>query len=205
MLEELEPKIVALQLEPKYGKFAIEPLECGFGHTLGNAFRRVLLAHLEGAAITDVRIEGVVQEFTTLDGVIEDSKKVEPPQKATENPRHRIAKAQQNQPIEPEPEPEQQSAEPIQEHEQEHPESAEEGELWTLVALDSGEVIGEWPTAGGYVSGFLLAWDKLFPADRAQFLMANLEMVQAAVPVADNKTAAAELEGILGTANLAAG
>lgn len=76
MLEELEPKIVALQLEPKYGKFAIEPLECGFGHTLGNAFRRVLLAHLEGAAITDVRIEGVVQEFTTLDGVIEDSTEI---------------------------------------------------------------------------------------------------------------------------------
>lgn len=76
MLEELEPKIVALQLEPKYGKFAIEPLERGFGHTLGNAFRRVLLAHLPGAAITDVRIEGVVQEFTSLDGVVEDSTEI---------------------------------------------------------------------------------------------------------------------------------
>ncbi len=76
MLEELEPKITALQLEPKYGKFAVEPLERGFGHTLGNAFRRVLLAHLPGAAITDVRIEGVVQEFTTLPGVMEDSTEI---------------------------------------------------------------------------------------------------------------------------------
>lgn len=73
MLAELEPKIHALYLEPKYGKFAVEPLERGFGHTLGNAFRRVLLAHLPGAAITDVRIEGVVQEFTSLPGVMEDS------------------------------------------------------------------------------------------------------------------------------------
>jgi DNA-directed RNA polymerase subunit alpha len=76
MLEELEPKIAALQLQPKYGKFAVEPLERGFGHTLGNAFRRVLLAHLPGAAITDVRIEGVVQEFTTLPGVMEDSTEI---------------------------------------------------------------------------------------------------------------------------------
>ncbi|HEY3398308.1 MAG TPA: DNA-directed RNA polymerase subunit alpha [Armatimonadota bacterium] len=76
MLEELEPKIVVLHQEPKYGKFAIEPLERGFGHTLGNAFRRVLLAHLPGAAITDVRIEGVVQEFTTLPGVMEDSMEI---------------------------------------------------------------------------------------------------------------------------------
>ena len=76
MLEELEPRITALHLEPKYGKFAVEPLERGFGHTLGNAFRRVLLAHLPGAAITDVRIEGVVQEFTTLPGVMEDSTEI---------------------------------------------------------------------------------------------------------------------------------
>ncbi|NLO73202.1 MAG: DNA-directed RNA polymerase subunit alpha [candidate division WS1 bacterium] len=76
MLEELEPKITPLQVESKYGKFAVEPLERGFGHTLGNAFRRVLLAHLQGAAITDVRIEGVVQEFTTLPGVLEDSTEI---------------------------------------------------------------------------------------------------------------------------------
>ena len=76
MLEELDPKITPLQLDSKYGKFAVEPLERGFGHTLGNAFRRVMLAHLEGAAITDVRIEGVVQEFTTLPGVMEDSTEI---------------------------------------------------------------------------------------------------------------------------------
>jgi DNA-directed RNA polymerase subunit alpha len=76
MLEELDPKVTPLQLEPKYGKFAVEPLERGFGHTLGNAFRRVLLAHLQGAAITDVRIEGVVQEFTTLPGIMEDSTEI---------------------------------------------------------------------------------------------------------------------------------
>ncbi len=76
MLEELDPKITPLTLEPRYGKFAVEPLERGFGHTLGNAFRRVLLAHLPGAAITDVRIEGVVQEFTTLPGVMEDSTEI---------------------------------------------------------------------------------------------------------------------------------
>lgn len=76
MLEELEPTIQALQLEPKYGKFAVEPLERGFGHTLGNAFRRVLLAHLPGAAITHVRIEGVLQEFTPLPGVMEDSTEI---------------------------------------------------------------------------------------------------------------------------------
>jgi len=72
MLGELDPKITAVELDPKHGKFAIEPLERGFGHTLGNAFRRVLLAHIPGAAVTDVRIEGALHEFTTLEGVVED-------------------------------------------------------------------------------------------------------------------------------------
>ncbi len=72
MLGELDPKITALELDAKYGKFAIEPLERGFGHTLGNSFRRVLLAHIPGAAVTDVRIEGALHEFSTLDGVVED-------------------------------------------------------------------------------------------------------------------------------------
>jgi len=57
---------------PYYGKFIIEPLERGFGHTLGNAFRRVLLSSIPGYAITEVRIEGVPHEFTSLPGVIED-------------------------------------------------------------------------------------------------------------------------------------
>jgi DNA-directed RNA polymerase subunit alpha len=55
-----------------YGKFVIEPLERGFGITLGNALRRVLLSSLQGAAITAVRIDGVLHEFSTLPGVIED-------------------------------------------------------------------------------------------------------------------------------------
>ncbi len=55
-----------------YGKFVLEPLERGFGNTLGNALRRVLLSSLQGAAITAVRIDGVLHEFSTLPGVIED-------------------------------------------------------------------------------------------------------------------------------------
>jgi DNA-directed RNA polymerase subunit alpha len=55
-----------------YGKFSIEPLERGFGITLGNALRRTLLSSLQGAAITAVRIDGVLHEFSTLPGVIED-------------------------------------------------------------------------------------------------------------------------------------
>src|SRR3989442_2077350 len=55
-----------------YGKFVVEPLERGFGITLGNALRRVLLSSLQGAAITAVRIDGVLHEFSTLPGVIED-------------------------------------------------------------------------------------------------------------------------------------
>ena len=55
-----------------YGRFVIEPLERGFGVTLGNALRRVLLSSLQGAAVTAVRIEGVLHEFSTLPGVIED-------------------------------------------------------------------------------------------------------------------------------------
>src|SRR5438132_6436784 len=55
-----------------YGKFVIEPLERGFGMTLGNALRRVMLSSLQGAAITAVRIDGVLHEFSTLPGVIED-------------------------------------------------------------------------------------------------------------------------------------
>ena len=58
--------------DDRYGKFTIEPLERGFGLTLGNALRRVLLSSLQGAGITAVRIDGVLHEFSTLPGVIED-------------------------------------------------------------------------------------------------------------------------------------
>ena len=56
----------------RYGKFVLDPLERGFGTTLGNALRRVLLSSLQGASITAVRIDGVLHEFSTLPGVIED-------------------------------------------------------------------------------------------------------------------------------------
>ena len=55
-----------------YGRFVIEPLESGFGNTLGNALRRVLLSSLPGAAITNIQIDGIMHEFTTIPGVVED-------------------------------------------------------------------------------------------------------------------------------------
>ena len=56
----------------RYGKFSCEPLERGFGTTLGNALRRVLLSSLQGAAIRSVRVEGVMHEFSSVPGVMED-------------------------------------------------------------------------------------------------------------------------------------
>ena len=55
-----------------YAKFIAEPFEAGYGHTVGNSLRRVLLSSLEGAAITSVKIDGAQHEFTTVDGVVED-------------------------------------------------------------------------------------------------------------------------------------
>jgi DNA-directed RNA polymerase subunit alpha len=60
------------ELTDTYGEFFVEPFERGFGHTIGNSLRRVLLSSLEGTAIVAVRIEGVQQEFTAMEGVIED-------------------------------------------------------------------------------------------------------------------------------------
>ena len=55
-----------------YGRFELEPLERGFGTTIGNALRRVMLSSLPGSAITSVKIDGVLHEFQTIEGVIED-------------------------------------------------------------------------------------------------------------------------------------
>jgi len=55
-----------------YAKFVAEPFETGYGHTIGNSLRRVLLSSLEGAAITSVKIDGAMHEFSTVDGVVED-------------------------------------------------------------------------------------------------------------------------------------
>ncbi|HUS80085.1 MAG TPA: DNA-directed RNA polymerase subunit alpha [Armatimonadota bacterium] len=76
MIDDVSPTMVALELSNKYGKFTIEPLERGFGHTLGNALRRVLLAHIPGAAVADVRIDGVPHAFTTVEGVYEDATEI---------------------------------------------------------------------------------------------------------------------------------
>jgi DNA-directed RNA polymerase subunit alpha len=59
-------------LTPNYGRFVAQPFERGFGTTIGNALRRVLLSSIEGAAVTAVRVEGVLHEFSSLTGVVED-------------------------------------------------------------------------------------------------------------------------------------
>ncbi|MCM8776142.1 MAG: DNA-directed RNA polymerase subunit alpha, partial [Candidatus Omnitrophica bacterium] len=63
-------------LTPTYGKFIAEPFERGFGTTIGNALRRVLISSIEGAAVTSVKIEGMMHEFSTLDGMLEDGTQV---------------------------------------------------------------------------------------------------------------------------------
>ena len=75
MLEKIEkPEIETVKLKPdgKYGMFSLEPLECGYGNTLGNSLRRVLLSSLPGVAVTSVKIDGVQHEFSTIPGVKED-------------------------------------------------------------------------------------------------------------------------------------
>jgi len=71
---ELPSRVVveAETLTDKYGKFIAEPFERGFGTTVGNSLRRVLLSSIEGAAVTSLRIEGVDHEFSSMDGVLED-------------------------------------------------------------------------------------------------------------------------------------
>src|SRR5438046_6555895 len=59
-------------LTPNYGRFTAQPFERGFGTTIGNALRRVLLSSIEGAAITAIRVEGVLHEFSSLQGVVVD-------------------------------------------------------------------------------------------------------------------------------------
>lgn len=71
--EKAQYKITEYVENNFYGKFELEPLERGFGRTLGNALRRVLLSSLPGDAIRSVRIDGVMHEFQTLEGVIEDT------------------------------------------------------------------------------------------------------------------------------------
>ncbi|NPV27021.1 MAG: DNA-directed RNA polymerase subunit alpha [Firmicutes bacterium] len=75
MLEIEKPKIECVERseDNTYGKFVVEPLERGYGITLGNSLRRVLLSSLPGAAVTSVKIDGVLHEFSTIPGVVEDT------------------------------------------------------------------------------------------------------------------------------------
>ena len=68
----IKPEKVQVTSKPSYGKFVCEPLERGFGITIGNALRRVILSSLHGAAITSVKIDGVMHEFSAIPGVLED-------------------------------------------------------------------------------------------------------------------------------------
>ena len=74
MIEIEKPRIECIEnpSDPSYGKFVVEPLERGYGTTLGNSLRRVLLSSLPGTAVTSVKIAGVQHEFSTLPGVKED-------------------------------------------------------------------------------------------------------------------------------------
>lgn len=78
MLEIEKPRIECVETseDNTYARFAIEPLERGYGHTLGNSLRRVLLSSLPGAAVTSVKIEGVLHEFSTITGVVEDTTEI---------------------------------------------------------------------------------------------------------------------------------
>ena len=70
--EKPQYKVTEYVENSNYGKFELEPLERGFGTTLGNALRRVMLSSLPGSAITSVKIDGVMHEFQTIDGIMED-------------------------------------------------------------------------------------------------------------------------------------
>ncbi len=74
MIEIQKPRIDTTELsdDGKFGRFVVEPLERGFGNTLGNSLRRVLLSSLEGVAVTSIKIDGVLHEFSTIPGVKED-------------------------------------------------------------------------------------------------------------------------------------
>ena len=72
MLKMHKPNVSIKHKDDFFGEFIIEPLERGFGHTLGNSIRRVLLSSIEGVGITRIRVEGIMHEFSTLEGMKED-------------------------------------------------------------------------------------------------------------------------------------
>ncbi|MCW2495828.1 MAG: DNA-directed polymerase subunit alpha [Jatrophihabitans sp.] len=72
MLISQRPSLAEDPISENRSRFVIEPLEPGFGYTLGNSLRRTLLSSIPGAAVTSIRIDGVLHEFTTVEGVKED-------------------------------------------------------------------------------------------------------------------------------------
>ncbi|MFQ3548437.1 MAG: DNA-directed RNA polymerase subunit alpha [Armatimonadota bacterium] len=72
-MDMVTPRIEVLEDGATHGKFVVEPLEQGFGYTIGNALRRVLLSSIPGAAVTSIKIDGVLHEFSTIPGVKEDT------------------------------------------------------------------------------------------------------------------------------------
>lgn len=76
MIEFEKPNITVIDQEESYGKFVVEPLERGFGTTLGNSLRRVLLTSISGTALSYIMIDGVLHEFSTIPGVREDVTKI---------------------------------------------------------------------------------------------------------------------------------
>ncbi len=72
MTEFMRPQVTVDRIDDRVARYIVEPLERGFGYTLGNCMRRVLLSSLQGAAATSIRVEGVQHEFTAIDGVRED-------------------------------------------------------------------------------------------------------------------------------------
>ena len=94
MIEIQKPRIETKDLseDGKFGRFVVEPLERGFGNTLGNSLRRVLLSSLEGVAVTSIKIDGVLHEFSTIPGVKEDVTEI------VLNMKHLVAKLHTNGP-----------------------------------------------------------------------------------------------------------
>jgi DNA-directed RNA polymerase subunit alpha len=78
MIEIEKPKIEVVEVseDSTYGKFVVEPLERGYGTTLGNSLRRILLSSLPGAAVISIEIDGVLHEFSTIEGVVEDTTQI---------------------------------------------------------------------------------------------------------------------------------
>src|ERR1041385_5536839 len=93
MLIAQRPSLAEEVVDEFRSRFVIEPLEPGFGYTLGNSLRRTLLSSIPGAAVTSIRIDGVLHEFTTVPGVKEHAPALTP------NVRHLVASSEPDEPV----------------------------------------------------------------------------------------------------------